>query len=929
MFVCTYDEAARVVESTLIGCRAIAVPHRTYLLDDGRRPEMRELAEHLDATYLTRPDNSHAKAGNINHALGETRGELILMLDADHVPRSDILDATIGYFTDPHVALVQTPHDFSNRDSVQHTKVARHEQSLFYDVIAPGKDRQNAMFWCGSATLVRRVALVEVGGVLTDTVAEDFHTTIAMHARQWKTRYHPETLVQGLAPHDLAAFLLQRARWARGNLAVFRTRQNPLTCRGLSLGQRTSYFASLFNYFASLQRLALLLVLTITLVSGWLPMHASAVTLAALWLPWCVLAFSATIALGRGTLGPLDSTRYGLMTMGINLRGVLALCTRKAGAFKVTPKEGIDDGGVKVLRMLALVTITGMALGAAVLLRALATAGVLTLPAMDPFVTAVVLVFGAWELGCIAKVLVPLVRRHQLRTRFRTAVRMQARVESTAVRVEILDLSSDGLSFASGALVRTRRAAQPVDPGARPHRASLPTWRSPSRYGASQPARTGASASAAASSSRTHRPTNNWWSSATWCSRCRSPPARPRFPSRRPCGGPGPAERPRASDPARARLTGPAGSIDLRPHALVAQRIEHRPPEPCAQVRVLPRAPIARDPTLPRAPMQAMLLPGPHQDLVWSEVPRPIPDEQQVLLRVRACAVCRTDLHIVDGELDRPKLPLILGHEIVGVVEECGARVDRFAVGDRVGVPWVAWTCGECSFCRSGRENLCDRARFTGYDVDGGYAELTSADARFCFALPDSYSDDAAAPLLCAGLIGYRTLRLAGDAERVGLYGFGAAAHIIAQVLVDQGREFYAFTRPGDVPAQDFARSLGAAWVGGSDAPPPDRLDAALIFAPDGSLVPRALRAVEKGGTVVCGGIHMSDIPAFPYADLWEEHVIRSVANLTRRDGEEFLSLAAQVPIETHTTGYPLDRANEALTDLRAGKVEGAAVLHP
>ncbi len=450
VFVCTYDEAPRIVESTLIGCRAIAVPHRTYLLDDGRRPAMRELAEHLDATYVTRADSSHAKAGNINHALGETHGELILMLDADHVPRPDILDATIGYFTDPHVALVQTPHDFSNRDSVQHTKFARHEQSLFYDVIAPGKDRQNAMFWCGSATLVRRVALVEVGGVLTDTVAEDFHTTIAMHARQWKTRYHPETLVQGLAPHDLAAFLLQRARWARGNLAVFRTAQNPLTCRGLSVGQRASYFASLFNYFASLQRLALLLVLTITLVSGWLPMHASAVTLTALWLPWCVLAFSATIALGRGTLGPLDSTRYGLMTMGINLRGVLALGSRKAGAFKVTPKEGIDDGGVKVLRMLALVTITGMALGAAVLLRALATAGVLTLPAMDPFVTAVVLVFGTWELGCIAKVLVPLVRRHQLRTRFRTAVTMQARVESTAVRVEILDLNTDGLSFASG-----------------------------------------------------------------------------------------------------------------------------------------------------------------------------------------------------------------------------------------------------------------------------------------------------------------------------------------------------------------------------------------------------------------------------------------------------------------------------------------------
>ncbi len=327
--------------------------------------------------------------------------------------------------------------------------------------------------------------------------------------------------------------------------------------------------------------------------------------------------------------------------------------------------------------------------------------------------------------------------------------------------------------------------------------------------------------------------------------------------------------------------------------------------------------------------MLAMVLPGPHRELVRTELPRPVPDGQQVLLRVRACAVCRTDLHVVDGDLDRPKLPLVLGHEIVGVVESVGADVERFAVGDRVGVPWVAWTCGVCRFCRSRRENLCDDARFTGYDVDGGFAELTLADARYCFALPDSYSDAAAAPLLCAGLIGYRTLRLAGDARRIGIYGFGAAAHLIAQVAVHQGREVLAFTRPGDLATQEFARSLGAVWAGGSDLPPPGGLDAALIFAPDGSLVPSALRAVDKGGTVVCGGIHMSDIPTFPYRDLWEERVVRSVANLTRRDAEEFLSLAARVPIETHTTGYPLDRANEALADLRAGNVEGAAVLIP
>jgi propanol-preferring alcohol dehydrogenase len=300
-----------------------------------------------------------------------------------------------------------------------------------------------------------------------------------------------------------------------------------------------------------------------------------------------------------------------------------------------------------------------------------------------------------------------------------------------------------------------------------------------------------------------------------------------------------------------------------------------------------------------------------------------------VLLRVSACAVCRTDLHIVDGELTRPKLPLIPGHEIVGVVVEYGAHVDRFAVGDRAGVPWLGWTCGICTFCRSGRENLCDRARFTGYDIDGGFAQFAVADDRSCFALPDSYSDVDAAPLLCAGLIGYRALRLAGDAARVGIFGFGAAAHIIAQVAVHEGREIYAFTRPGDTASQDFARELGAVWAGGSDTAPPDPLGAALIFAPDGSLVPTALRTLEKGGTVVCGGIHMSDIPSFPYRDLWEERVIRSVANLTRRDAEEFLAIAPQVPVLTRTTPYPLTDINTALDDLRHGRIEGAAVVVP
>jgi cellulose synthase (UDP-forming) len=308
VFVCTYDETVSVLEPTLIGCAAITTPHTTYVLDDGRRPEIRELAERFGARYVTRPDNAHAKAGNVNHALGVTQGDLILCLDADHVPRPDILDITIGYFSDPLVALVQTPHDFLNRDSAQHTRPARHEQTLFYEVIAPGKDRHNAMFWCGSATVVRRTALEQVGGVLTDTVAEDFHTTIAMHARGWRTRYHNETLVQGLAPHNLDGFLLQRARWARGNLAVFRTKENPLTCRGLKPKQRLSYFASLANYFGGLQRLALLLVLMWTLTTGELPMRASLVTLLVLWLPWSVLAFLARWTRRATACSPWEST---------------------------------------------------------------------------------------------------------------------------------------------------------------------------------------------------------------------------------------------------------------------------------------------------------------------------------------------------------------------------------------------------------------------------------------------------------------------------------------------------------------------------------------------------------------------------------------------------------------------------------------------
>src|SRR6266536_1585533 len=310
-----------------------------------------------------------------------------------------------------------------------------------------------------------------------------------------------------------------------------------------------------------------------------------------------------------------------------------------------------------------------------------------------------------------------------------------------------------------------------------------------------------------------------------------------------------------------------------------------------------------------------MILGQAGQRLSLDEVAVPEPRPGQLLLRVRACGVCRTDLHIVDGELDRPKLPLIPGHQIVGETED----------GRRLGVPWLGWTCGECRYCASGRENLCDRARFTGYDIDGGYAEWTVADERYCFPVPDGFDDLQAAPLLCAGLIGYRSLRLAGEAERLGLYGFGAAAHIVAQVARHQGRRVFAVTREGDEDAQAFARELGAEWAG-ADAPP-EELDAAIIFAPVGSLVPAALAAVAKGGSVVCAGIHMSDIPSFPYELLWGERVLRSVANLTRRDGEEFLALAPRVPVRTEVEPFPLEHANEALDRLRTGHIRGAAVL--
>ncbi len=327
--------------------------------------------------------------------------------------------------------------------------------------------------------------------------------------------------------------------------------------------------------------------------------------------------------------------------------------------------------------------------------------------------------------------------------------------------------------------------------------------------------------------------------------------------------------------------------------------------------------------------MRAMTFDAVGAPLVLRDIARREPGSREVLLRVHACGVCRTDLHIVDGELDKPKAHIVPGHEIVGTVAALGRDVDTLAVGDRVGVPWLGWTCGDCVYCRSGRENLCDRARFTGYDIDGGYAEYATADARYCFPLPSGYSDSEAAPLLCAGLIGYRALTMSGDGRRLGLYGFGAAAHIAVQVARHRGQEVYAFTKPGDEAGQTFARSLGAVWAGGSDIAPPDKLDAAILFAPVGSLVPAALSAIAKGGVVVCAGIHMSDIPAFPYALLWGERTVRSVANLTRKDGEEFLSIAAKTRIHTTVQRFDLAQANVALARLRAGTIEGAAVLEP
>ncbi len=442
VFVCTYDEGLDVLGATLVGCDRIAYPHTTWVLDDGRRDEVRRLAERFGARYLSRPTNEHAKAGNINHALGRTDGQLILILDADHVPQPDILDATVGYFDDPSVALVQTPHDFGNLDSFQHFETGRHDQSMFFEVLMPGKNRHDGAFWCGSAAVILRHALEGIGGIATETVAEDFHTTIRLHGQGWHTRYHDETLVQGLAPHDLSSFLLQRDRWARGNLAVLRTRENPVVAHGLSLKQRASYLSSLLAYFVPIQRLAMLAVLVAMLTTGRLPMHATLWQFGVFWLPWMVLNLVASSALCRGQATLWDGAYSTHLTSEIFTRAVLALVRPSRVSFKVTPKDGIDDGGWSAMRQLRLVVVTFVVLVAAIALRCLTLAGLVHLPPLPGLAVVAGLTFALWELTILTAALWKVSRRHQFRHHYRVPVEIAGVVNGGLVRV--VDLTPGG-----------------------------------------------------------------------------------------------------------------------------------------------------------------------------------------------------------------------------------------------------------------------------------------------------------------------------------------------------------------------------------------------------------------------------------------------------------------------------------------------------
>ncbi|MEZ5238723.1 MAG: glycosyltransferase family 2 protein [Microthrixaceae bacterium] len=452
VLVPTYDEPVAVLHATLLGCAAVRHPHTTWLLDDGRRPEMEQLARRMGVRYLTREDNSHAKAGNINHALGHLEGELVAVLDADHVPLPDFLDALVGHFDDPGVALVQAPHEFSNLDSVQHVAGQVHEQSLFFRVICPGKERDGATFWCGSGTVLRRSALTGIGGVQTATIAEDFHTSIVLHSRGWRTHYVDETLLLGLAPHDLDSFLLQRSRWARGNLRVLWTRQNPLVAHGLTWRQRLSYLGSLSHYFGGPQRLVMLVVLCATLLSGLLPLYGEPILFAVLWAPWVALSLLCTKLLGRGHVGPATATRFGWMTMGIYSRAVLGLFLPAVGGFRVTPKVGVDEAGIGVIRRLPLLAVGGAVLLSALVARAFAALGLAELGEMPLFALLATLAIGTFELAVISAVLVSLARHRQMRSSYRVQVDLAARVGDRVARVTDLTVGGAGL------LLQERRA---------------------------------------------------------------------------------------------------------------------------------------------------------------------------------------------------------------------------------------------------------------------------------------------------------------------------------------------------------------------------------------------------------------------------------------------------------------------------------------
>lgn len=445
VLVPTYDEPVGVLRATLLGCAALEHPHTTWLLDDGRRPEIAELARLMEVEYLTRPDNSHAKAGNINHALAHLDSELLAVLDADHVPLPGFLDSLVGHFDDPDVALVQAPHEFSNLDSLQHVDGEVHEQSLFFRVICPGKERIDSTFWCGSGTVLRRDALVGIGGVQTKTIAEDFHTTIVLHSRGWKTRYVDETLLLGLAPHDLDSFLLQRSRWARGNLRVLLTRQNPMWARGLSMPQRFSYLGSLSHYFGGPQRLAMLCVLCVTLLTGLLPLYGEPILFGLLWAPWVLLSLLSTKLLGRGHVGPVTATRFGWMTMGIYSEAVLGLLLPAIGGFKVTPKVGVDEAGIGVLRRLPLLSVGAGALMSVLTARIFATLGWARLPTMPQFALVATLLIGAFELFVLVSVLVSVGHHRQLRSNYRVKVDLAARVGEKVARVADLTMGGAAL----------------------------------------------------------------------------------------------------------------------------------------------------------------------------------------------------------------------------------------------------------------------------------------------------------------------------------------------------------------------------------------------------------------------------------------------------------------------------------------------------